>query len=212
MRRAVLPVALAACAWLAACSDGTGPDGSRVPAERVELGATGESPTILQQSADAPELETYSKSVRACYGEPVELRISYESGGGGEPGQFLGLRVPSLGLWKNPKGTFFQPGDCVSIKVSVDSEYLLAEFHPAGLQFNPAAPATLALSYAEADPDFDQDGYVGPNDYRIERQELDVWRLPHEDDGWEKLDALQYVGDKKFEAQLLSFSHYAVAH
>ncbi len=213
MRRAVLPVAFAACAWLAACSDGTGPNFSRVPAERVELGATGEDPEILHQSANSPPLETYEKSTRACYGEPVELRIGYVSGAGGEPGQFFELRIPSFGLWKNPKGTVFLPGDCVTIRVSIDPDDLLAEFHPTGLEFNPAAPATLSLSYAGANPDFNGDGVVDENDHQIETSELDVWRLPHHaDEGWERLYAFRYVGEQRLEARLASFSHYAVAH
>ncbi len=222
MRREFLPVAFAVCAWLAACSDGTGPDVSRVSAERVELGAIGEDIHILHQSANAPWLETYEKSMEACYGQPSQLRVRYmveddadgedDDDDNGGSGMFLRLEVPSRGLWKQADGASFGPGDCVLITVSIDPEYLLAEFHPGGLQFDPANPATLTLSYSKADPDLDGDGKVDESDEVIEREKLGVFRLPHDDGHWEQVTALHIIGGKRLKAPLYSFSHYAVAH
>ncbi|NIQ28614.1 MAG: hypothetical protein GTN88_19840, partial [Gammaproteobacteria bacterium] len=102
LRRA-LPVALAACAWLAACSEITGPEVPRNPAHRVEQSVNdgGSQPHILRQSAAAPQLQTYEKSVEACYGQPARLDIHYLANGDDEPNDFLSLFIPRSGLWKH---------------------------------------------------------------------------------------------------------------
>lgn len=224
MRRPLLAVAVAACAVLAACSESTGPEFSGVAVGRTELTVAGEDPHILQQSATAPPLETYEKSVRVCYDESSVLEIHYVGDHEGDDHDddddddehhrtsFLRLWVPSEGLWKHPDGTSFKKDDCVLITVSIDPEWLVAEFQPQGLQFDPDKPARLTFSYKAANPDFDGDGYVGPSDEYIEWEKLDVFRLPHDGGAWEQTFSLHHVGNKQFKARLYSFSHYAVAH
>lgn len=226
MWRRALPATLAAFAWLAACNDTTGPDDPGTSAQRVEqaISDVGTQPHILTQSATAPALETYEKSVQACYGESSKLKVHYL----GSPvdsdddddddyddehqAVFLTLKIPGESLWKHPDGTPFLKSDCVQITVSIDPERLLAEFHPSGLQFDPDEPASLTLSYQQADPDFDGDGYVGQSDEQIEWEKLDIFRLPHDDGVWARTYSPHYVGAKTFKARMYSFSHYAIAH
>ncbi len=218
MRKAVLPATLAACAWLAACSEGMGPELPRDAAQRVAWSVNdgGWPPAILRQSPAAPPLESYEASVEACYGQKAKLRIRYivndDNGDENGPSTFLGLSIPSAGLWKHPDGSVVGPGDCLQITVSVDADYLLAEFSPAGLEFNPDFPATLTVSYARAHGDLDGDDDVDEQDEELQNTELDVWRLPHDNDQWQALEASHLVSAKRFVTLLYSFSHYAVAH
>lgn len=218
MRRRTLPVALAACAWLAACSETTGPEVPGNPVQSVEQSVNdgGSQPHVLRQSAAAPQLQTYEMSVEACYGEPARLNIRYLANSDDDdqdgPNDFLSLFIPRSGLWKHPDGSAVGPGDCILITVSLDAEYLLAEFHPAGIEFNPESPAMLRMSYAQADRDLDGDDDVDDDDEELARSELDVWRLPHDDEQWQALRSLHFVSAKRFLTPLRSFSHYAVAH
>lgn len=215
MRKAVVPVALVACAWLAACSDGTGPDVSPLSPNGLypDFDGEGGQIAILRHSTAAPPLETYEESVEACHGRPAELEIRYvASADDDEPSKLLRLSIPAFGLWKHPDGSSVRPGDCILITATLDAHYLLAEFHPAGLRFRPAFPAALTVSYAEADADLDGDGDMDEDDARLEESELAVWRLPHDDERWQRVPSVHLLSDRRFISQLKAFSHYAVAH
>lgn len=56
----------------------------------------------------------------------------------------------------------------------VDPSRFMFEFEPAGLKFDPERPAELEVSYARADPDFDDDGVED------DKLEFDFWRQERE--------------------------------
>ena len=118
----------------------------------------------------------------------------------------------SSDLMELPDGTAFGPGDSIRITVTVvDSKQFRFEFEPSGLQFSPDHPARLKVKYQYADHDFNGDGTINGADAQIEG-ELDLWRREPPDTLW-----FQVVGAVKFEdldeidANLFSFSQYAVA-
>lgn len=217
MRRLVLSVALGAGVALLACTDSTGPEVSRTPAERAGPGfvLNGSPINIVHQSDEAAPLETYKQSVTACRGEAADLWFSYErTDQAWEDGvrDFLHLHIPADALSKYPDGRSFRDGDCVSIKAIADPEYLLAEFRPEGLTFKSSSRAQLTLWYTGASFDFDRDGDVDGADEAIRLADLDIWRLPHDSGDWTELDASHDAIRKVFSIGLSQFSHYAVAH
>ncbi len=189
------------CAASIACAETTGPVASE---EHAGL----QDPPIrfLHLASTAPPLETYEASFRACRNKSQTLRI------GGKDSEYLRLEVPKKALFRWPDGRPFTDGECVRITVTADPYRLLAEFHPAGLLFNPKHPARLRMYYSTADLDLNGDGVVDDRDEEIVEDKLGIWRLPHGDGHWHRIEAEHEWDEKRFDARLESFSHYAIAH
>ena len=204
-----------ACAAYIACAEATGPVASE---EHAGL----QDPPIhfLRLASTAPPLETYEASFLACRNESQTLRIRHRGADergrfrrrGGEGSEYLKLKVPKKALFRWPDGRPFTDGECVRITVTVDPSRLLAEFHPAGLLFNPKHPARLRMYYSTADLDLNGDGVVDDRDEEIVEDKLGIWRLPHGDGHWHRIEAEHEWDEKRFDARLESFSHYAIAH
>ncbi len=190
-----------ACAAYIACAEATGPVASE---EHAGL----QDPRIhfLHLARTAPPLETYEASFRACRNKSRTLRI------GGKHSEYLRLEVPKRALFRWPDGRPFTDRECVRITVTVDPSRLLAEFHPAGLVFNPKHPARLRMHYSTADPDLNGDGVVDGRDEEIVEDKLGIWWLPHGDGHWHRIEAEHDWDEKRFDARLQSFSHYAIAY
>lgn len=124
---------------------------------------------------------------------------------------YVAVTIPAGSLWKRPDGSSFGLVDSVLITMTVDSNQVLVDMEPTGLQFNPAAPATLKIWYSGADPDFNGDGVVNQLDAMIEQLWLRVWVQPDPLHPWTLVPSVQDVTEKSFTALLRHFSGYAVS-
>ena len=202
MRRLTLALVVVVAIALA-CSDTGGP-ASGSPRAQVNF--------VLQDSTYKPLLAARD-SFWAKVGVDRQLRLFYEGTTPADTGEeFLRLELAGDALFRKPDGTAFGPGDSIRITVTVvDSKQFRFEFEPSGLQFSPDHPARLKVKYQYADHDFNGDGTINGADAQSEG-ELDLWRREPPDTLW-----FQVVGAVKFEdldeidANLFSFSQYAVA-
>lgn len=183
------------------CSDTTGPQG-RTDAELQ----------IVRQDAQSPPLIAYRDSFWAKVGDGRELHFNYQGATPGEIGEeFLRFEVPGDGLLRRPDGTLFQPGDSILITITiVDSARFQFRFEPAGLQFNSEHPARMRVRYLECEKDFDGDGDEDAADEQIEQQ-LELWHRSAAGGLWFSVASVQFTELDELDANILSFSEYAVA-
>lgn len=198
MRRLVWVLA---AGLFAACTDNNGPGG--VPAAQLHI--------VLQDSA-APPLVTPTDSFWAKVGDGRELRMFYQGASPADSGEeFLRFEVPGDGLYRKPDGSPFQAGDSVLITVTVvDPSRFEFHFEPAGLLFSPDHPARLKLSYLNGDKDFNGDGVEDSTDASIET-ELDLWYQQTAGALWYRVGSVKFENLDEIDANILSFSQYALA-
>ncbi len=156
---------------------------------------------VTVQSA-APPLETTDTSFWAVRGEDRELEIRFAGQGGPGTGKrFLELKVDNASLLRRPDGTPFALGDSIQIFVTIDDAQLFrVRLEPSGLQFNPLEPAELEFKYDEADLSF------------LNREmEFDFWRQELAGQPWARIGSIQIEDFDEIEAELLSFTRYALA-
>lgn len=184
---------------LFACGDNTGPGG------RPDL-------NIIRQDSLAPPLVTNQASVWAKVSDGRELHLNYQGATPADTGEeFLRFEIPGDGLLRKPDGSAFQPGDSILITVTVvDSGFFHFRFQPAGLVFNPEHPARLRVRYLNANHDFDDDGDVDPADDDIEHV-LDLWKRAGLSAPWFRVGSVKFEDLDELDANILSFSEYAVA-
>jgi len=212
--RARRRVALALAGLLLAlpgCGDGDPSGPGEVPRDEE---VPGSELTFLRTSADAPPLLTTDTTFVATKGQSLVVEVFYESES--EPGErgdrFLSFELEEESLLRYPEdhpraGDAFQTGDTVTITLRVDADTILAEFEPTGLQFDPDEPAELEINYVEADDDFDDDGESDPE---LE-EEIDLWRQERPGEPWTRIGTVQDFELDEIEAELTSFTIYAVA-
>lgn len=181
------------------CGDNTGPE------TRTDL-------NIIRQDLLAPPLVTNQASVWAKVSDGRELHLNYQGATPADTGEeFLRFEIPGDGLLRRPNGTAFQPGDSILITVTVvDSGFFHFRFEPAGLVFNPDHPARLRVRYLNANHDFDDDGDIDPADDDIEHV-LDVWKRAGFSAPWVRVGSVKFEHLDELDANILSFSEYAVA-
>jgi hypothetical protein len=192
-------------AWLLAgvvvlgCEDNSGPGGVATL-------------NIVRQDTLAPPLLAARDSFWAKVSDGREMKLFYEGAQPGDSGEeFLRFEVPGDGLSRRPDGTAFGPGDSILIIVTVvDPSRFLFEFQPAGLQFNPQHPARMRVRYLNGEKDFDGDGDEDSNDGAIE-MELDLWRRSGAGALWFKLGAVKFENLDEIDANIRTFSQFAVA-
>ncbi|HJS42362.1 MAG TPA: hypothetical protein VJ755_02750 [Gemmatimonadales bacterium] len=184
-----------------ACGDNTGP-GGRPSAEL----------NIIRHASLAPPLLSMQASVWAKVGDGRELHVNYQGATPADTGEeFLRFEIPGDALLRKPDGSAFQPGDSILITVTVvDSAFFHFEFQPAGLVFNADHPARLRVRYLEADHDFDDDGDVDSADDDIEHV-LDLWHRTGTGALWYRVGSVKFEHLDELDANILSFSEYAVA-
>lgn len=199
-----LVVASLAGLTLLACEPSTGPD--------AEQGVPESELTFLRFSETAAPLADSVVSFWAVRGQSRRVEIDYRPEAGEDEGErFLRFEVDDESLLRYPDGRAFARGDSVRITVRVvDSQRFLFVFEPAGLTFNPAEPAELEVSYEHADRDFDDDGDEDEDDARVER-EFAVWHQARRGGLWQKAGTLKIEDLEEVEAEILSFSRYALA-
>jgi hypothetical protein len=190
---------------LVACSSSSAPKASAVKSNsqlHITLESRAAKPLLAKQAG------FWAKA-----GEDRAVRLFYQGATAVDTGQLLlELEVPPDGLYKRPDGTAFQLGDSILITVTVvDTTRFLFDFQPAGLQFNPVDPARIKLEFANADHDFNGDGVIDARDFAIEADSLGVWRRDPPDTLWYRQFAIKFGLPEEFDADVLSFSQYAVA-
>jgi hypothetical protein len=196
-------VRLALAVVVAACSSSSGPS---VSPPRASL-------SFVSQDSTYKPLLAARDSFWAKVGENRRLRLFYQGSLPGDTGpEFLRFEVPNSGLFRRPDGAAFGPTDSILITVTVvDPKRFWFTFEPSGLQFNPRAPARLKVKYQYANHDYDGDGRVDAADAEIEG-ELDLWGREPPDTLWFRvLGAVKFEDLDEFDANLFSFSQYAVA-
>ena len=190
--------ALTAAAVLA-CSDNTGPE-TRPDADL----------NIVQQDTLAPPLDSTVARFWAKVGDGREVRIEYQPPLDSAE-DFLRFEVPGDGLLRKPDGSAFQTGDSILITVTViDPARYQFRFEPAGLKFNPDHPARLKVYYYFANHDFDGDGVIDSADDAIEHL-LDMWGREGTTSPWFRVGSVKFEESDEIDANILSFSEYALA-
>jgi len=186
-------------ATLLSCSDNTGPSG--VPDAQLH---------VLQEDTLAPPLDSTVARFWAKVGEGREIRLAYQPPA--DTGEdFLRFEVPGDALLRKPDGTAFQPGDSILITLTVvDPTRFLVRFEPAGLQFDPNNPARLKFHYLHANHDFDGDGDIDAADAAIEHT-LDLWRRESPTAPWFRVGSVKFEALDEIDANILSFTEYALA-
>jgi hypothetical protein len=187
----------------AACSNSNGPN---VPPPVP----TGQLHFVVQDAA-APPLYSTADSFYAKVGDGRELRLYYQDAIGNPGEEFLRFEVPGDALLRKPDGSPFQALDSIKIVVRVlDPQKFVIDFEPSGLRFSPDHPARLKIEYLHSDHDYDGDGSVTSADSTI-RSELDVWMNEPPSDLWFKQSGVNFESLEELDANILSFSQYAVA-
>lgn len=188
--------------WVWACTDSAGPP-PPVPTSQLHF---------MKQDSLAPPLLADSGSFYAVVGEDRLLQLYYQGAAPGDTGEaFLKFEVKSNSLLRRPNGSSFQPGDSILITVSLgDPTRFDFTFGPAGLQFNPAEPAKLHIEYNHSDHDFNEDGNVDGQDDTTETK-FNIWRREPPDTLWTRMGTAKNEDFDEIEAEILSFTQYAVA-
>lgn len=194
----LLTVIIAALAF--ACGENTGPGGR----PNTDL-------HVIRQDTLAPQLVALQGSFWAKVGDGRDLRLNYAGAAADTGEDFLRFEVPGDGLLRKPDGSPFQAGDSILITVTViDSSRFLFRFEPTGLVFNPEHPARLKIHYFDANHDFDGDGDIDTADEAIEHV-LDLWRREASTSPWFRIGSVKFEELDELDANILSFSEYAVA-
>jgi hypothetical protein len=167
---------------------------------------------IVRQDTTAPPLVAAQGSFWAKVGEDRELRLNYQPRTPADSeDEFLRFEVPGDALFRKPDGTAFQAGDSILITVTIlDTSKFLLRFEPTGLQFNPAQPARLQIEYGHANHDFNEDGVIDAADSTIEH-ELGLWRRENSTAPWFQAQSVKFEELEEFDANILSFTEYAIA-
>ncbi len=172
--------------------------------------------SFLRPSSLAPPLLTTDTSFVAMRGQEMEVRLFYAP----EPGstdpvgeRFLEFELDEESLLRYPPtghpkaGQLFQDGDTITIRLHVETDTLLVQLEPTGLQFDLLEPAELELRYGNADDDFDEDGESDPE---LE-EDIDLWRQENPGDPWFRVGEIKDADQDRVRARLTSFSRYALA-
>jgi hypothetical protein len=184
-----------------ACSNSSGPT-PPVPTSQLHF---------VIQDATAPPLYADTASFYAKVGDGRELHLYYQDAVGGVGEEFLRLEVPGDALLRKPDGSAFQTGDSILISVKVlDARQFVFDFQPSGLQFNPSQPARLKVEYVHSDHDYDGDGSITSADSAIQAT-LDLWKNDPPSTLWFKQGGVNFESLEELDANVLSFSQYAVA-
>ena len=192
-------------------SGSTGCDSSSTDPDPPETASESEL-TFVQFTAESLALADREVSLWAVRGEDREVRLNYAPDSvGAEPERFLKFRVREETLVTHPNGSAVAPGDSVLITIRVDDAgRFLFDFQPSGLGFNPDEPAELEVSYLRANPDLNGDGVVDGLDAALEAS-LSLWKQESPGDPFEKIGTLKFEELDEVEAEITSFTGFALA-
>lgn len=208
MRRTTVILLSLGAMFVAACGDsnsGPGPNDPGAMRPPAEL-------NILDLAATAPPLYQGSVTFWAVKGQDREGRIYFQDSQGQQGEEYVRLRVEAGSLLSRPDGTPIAVGDSVQITLTViDPRQTLFQLAPEGLHFNPDLPAELKIHYGEAGDDLNHDGRVDMSDQQVEA-ELGIWRQATLNDPFVRLGTAKVEELREVEAELTSFSRYAIAY
>ena len=182
--------------------------------EPPDNGGQTTQPNFLRLSASAPPPAQTTVSFWAKKGEDRDVDIDFAA----EPGaldtvEFLEFKVRAGSLAFRPDGSPFALGDSILITITVeDAENMIFRFQPSGLRFSASEPARLDLYYSLADPDFDEDGTVDSDDAIIEATKLAIWKQEVVGGPWVKLGVIRDIEIDEIEANITSFTGFAIAY
>ena len=183
------------------CNDGTAPDTDTRPASEL---------TFLRPAPGAPQFADTTVQFYAKRGEDREIRIRYAVAGDLE--EFVRFRVRPEALVAYPDGRPIAVGDSVLITLRiVDFARLIVEFQPTGLRFSTERPAELKFKYNHTSRDLDGDGDVDADDARAETL-LAIWRQEAPGQPWVRLSSSIEFDIDEIEAEITTFSGYALAY
>ena len=196
---AALPLAA-----VAACGgDPTPPGGGQVLTADLQF---------ITPAPTARPLVAQTVSFWAKKGDDREGRLYRAGGTGGEDDDFVRLRIRDETLRARPNGTPFAEGDSILITLTViDPVNLLVEMSPSGLTFNPARPAELKFHFDEASDDLNRDGAITTEDNTL-KTALQIWKREAPGEPWVAINGTLKIEVDEIEANLLSFTTYAVAY
>ncbi len=182
----------------ACADDSTGPTQQSVPEDQL---------TFLRPADNAPPLAQSSVSFWAVRGEDTEVRLFYVGGD-----EFLEFEVDDESLLRRPDGSLFAEDDSIQITITVvDQQRLVVDFQPTGLLFDPDEPAELSIRYANTDDDLNGDGEVDEEDDELEAQ-FSIWRQTNPGDPWFRIGTAVFEDLEEVEADITSFTRYAIAY
>ena len=199
---AAFAVLALAAASLAACGDGTGPDRQK---RTDEL-------TFLRFDVNAPALAQTTVTFWAKKGDDRRGRLYFVTPlNAPDTAEFMTFRVREESLLRYPNGRLFADGDSIQITITLlDPLTLAVNMQPAGLQFSSREPAELKFDYDESDDDYDDDGDVDDDDLSAERR-VSIWRQELPGQPWVRLSSRVEVSLNEVEADIISFTSYALA-
>ena len=202
LRPFAILLALAVAALALACGDGTGPERTK---DTDEL-------TFVRFSANAPDLAQTTVTFWAVKGQDRRGRLYYVTPlNSPDTAEFMTFRVREESLLRRPDGTPFADGDSIEITITLLNPLTLAvNMQPAGLRFSSFEPAELEFEYDESDDDFDDDGDVDVDDSSAERR-ISIWRQELPGQPWVRLSTRIEVSLNEVEADITSFTSYALA-
>ena len=201
LRPLALLLGLAAAAMALACSDGTGP-----------VQKTSDELIFLRFAENAPSLAQTTVTFWAVKGEDRRGRLYYVTPPNAlDTAEFMTFRVREESLLRRPDGRLFADGDSIQITITLlDPLTLAVNMQPAGLQFSSREPAELKFEYDESDEDYDDDGDVDSDDSNAERR-IAIWRQELPGQPWVRLSSRVEISLDDVEADILSFTSYALA-
>ncbi len=172
-----------------------------------------DSLTFLRPTPGGPAFGDGTVSFWAVKGQRREARLMYRPlPGAVDSVEFARFRVDDRSLVNRPDGSPLAPGDSILITLTIaDSSRLIAGFEPAGLRFNAARPARLALKYGEADPDLDHNGVVNAADTALVAT-FRIWRQEEPGQPWVSVPSTLSEEALEVEADIFGFTRYAVAY
>lgn len=184
-------------------------DGSTGPEQRTDSELT-----FVRPAPDAPPLVINSQSLLVTKGADAEIRLFYRPRPGRtDSTEFVRLRLDARSLLRRPDGSAILNGQSVLITVTAVNvgSRLEVRLEPSGLRFDPNEAAELKIEFDECDHDFDEDGTVGDSDDEDIESRLGVWRQENIGLPWTRLTSRIEVDNDDVEADLTSFSNYALA-
>jgi len=173
---------------------------------------TTDDPHFLSAATGAPTIANPVVSFWAKSGvDRTGSMVYHAAPGATDSVVFFSLRVRAKSLLTRPDGTAIAPGDSILITLTlVDPERLVVDCQPAGLRFNPDAPARLRMSFAETDPDVNGNGVVNGQDSALVRS-FGVWRQEDALSPWLRLPSAVDTTAHEVETEIGGFTGYVIA-
>lgn len=172
-----------------------------------------DEPDFLEADEDAPPLASTEVSFYAVRGQARDVRIMYRpEPGAADSTEFVHFVVPAGSLVAEPDGTPIAEGDSLRITLTVvDTQRLIVQYEPAGLQFSTGNPAEVTYSYGETEDDLDGDGDVDADDEAIETT-FAIWRQETAGGPYTAIPSTVNTSAEQVFAEIDGFTRYAVAY